>query len=196
MIGQQGQPVGAVLAGGLGRRLGGAKASLPLAGRPLVSYPVRALRQVLERVVIVAKPDTDLPDLPGVEVWVEPPVPRHPLSGLTHALRLAGENGVLVCACDLPLITPGLVREILARGSDGAPAVIVRAAGRWQPLLGYYRPAALEPLAGALRGGPPPLRDAVAALDPRLYDVDDATLLFNVNTREDVLEASGLLEGA
>ena len=72
------QPVGVVLAGGQGQRIGGEKAVVSLGGQPLVSYPVQALRSVLFEVRVVAKPGTELPALHGVEIWIEPPEPRHP----------------------------------------------------------------------------------------------------------------------
>jgi molybdopterin-guanine dinucleotide biosynthesis protein A len=60
--------IGVVLAGGEGKRLGGgSKAAAPLAGRPLVEYPLEALAEVCERVVIVCKRDTLLPELTGAE---------------------------------------------------------------------------------------------------------------------------------
>lgn len=195
MSGEEIQPIGVVLAGGLGRRLGGPKATVRLGGRPLISYPLRALRAALEKVVIVAKMDSELPRMSGVEVWIEPDLPRHPLAGLVHALTLAGGTPIVVCACDLPLVTPSLVREIVAADPGGAPAVITRSAGTLQPLLGRYEPAALAPLAIALGQEGAPLRDAVAGLDPHIVDVADPTLLFNVNAPEDVLQASALLAG-
>ena len=47
-----------VLAGGAGRRIGGAKAIVELRGTPLVKYPLRALQAVLAEVVVVAKQGT------------------------------------------------------------------------------------------------------------------------------------------
>src|SRR5947207_1104539 len=113
MIGERAAPIGVVLAGGLGRRLGGPKATVALQGRPLISYPLDALRQAVGDVVIVAKVDSKLPRLAGVEVWVEPELPRHPLAGLVHALSLAAGAPIVVCACDLPLVTPALIREVV-----------------------------------------------------------------------------------
>jgi molybdenum cofactor guanylyltransferase len=189
------QPIGVVLAGGLGRRMGGPKATVRLHGRPLISYPVRALRQALGRVVIVAKADTELPRLSGVEVWIEPDLPSHPLCGLVHALSLAGGSPIVVCACDLPLVTPEVIREIAAADSGGAPVVVGRAAGQVQPLLGRYEPAALAALAVALGEEGVPLRDAVGALEPRIVDIADPNLLLNVNAPEDLLHACALLAG-
>src|SRR5437764_7340068 len=97
--------MGAVLAGGAGRRLGAeSKAAAELAGRPLASYPAAALGTVCERVAVVCKPSTELPELDGVKRWDEPEEPRHPIAGIVHALERAA-GPVLVCACDMPFVT-------------------------------------------------------------------------------------------
>src|SRR6478609_3299075 len=88
-------PVGVVLAGGRGRRIGGDKAIVELEGRPLVLYPVEALHEVCDDVAVVAKRDSLLPALAGVaDLWVEPDEPRHPLAGVAHALHLAAGRSV------------------------------------------------------------------------------------------------------
>ncbi|MDQ6605984.1 MAG: NTP transferase domain-containing protein, partial [Actinomycetota bacterium] len=102
------EPIGVVLAGGRGRRMGGEKATVLLAGQPLIAYPLQALAETVAEVRIIAKPDTELPNIAGVTVWIEPESPRHPLVGIVHALALAEGRAVLVCACDLPLVTPAL----------------------------------------------------------------------------------------
>jgi molybdopterin-guanine dinucleotide biosynthesis protein A len=186
-------PLGVVLAGGLGRRLGGSKATVGVNGLPLITYPVKALQRALGEVVIAAKVDTELPILPGVAVWMEPEKPCHPLIGIVHALELARGRSVLVCACDLPLVTPELVRGIARADAQGAAAVVSRVEGRPQPVLARYLPAALAPLSSALEEEGVPLVEAVERLNPHYYDVPDPTLLFNVNTPEDLLRAGALL---
>ena len=51
----------AVLAGGLGSRIGGDKALVQLAGRPLISYPLAAAQAAGLDAVVVAKRSTSLP---------------------------------------------------------------------------------------------------------------------------------------
>jgi molybdenum cofactor guanylyltransferase len=186
------EPVGVVLAGGLGRRLGGSKATVGLGGQPLITYPLGALQEALDSVVIVAKADSELPTLPGIEVWMEPPEPRHPLTGIVHALGLAEGRPVLVCAGDLPLVPPDLIRRLA--GADPGEALVVAAScgGLLQPLLARYEPEALEPLAAALRQGAS-VREAVSAAGVRPFEVSDERFLFNVNTPEDLLQAGALL---
>jgi len=183
-----------VLAGGLGRRIGGAKAGVHLHRRALISYPLEAVWRALGNVTIVTKIDSELPSLPGVAVWVEPQEPRHPLTGIVHALVMSEGRPVLVCAADMPLVTPELISAIARADPVGAPAVVASTGGELQPLLGCYQPEALEPLTAANAGGAVALRDAVAALGPSRYEVEDPDELFNVNSPTDLLQAAAMLD--
>jgi molybdopterin-guanine dinucleotide biosynthesis protein A len=186
-------PIGVILAGGEGTRIGGSKAVVNLDGRPLISYPLETMSRAVGTVAIVAKIDTQLPSVAGATVWIEPDEPRHPLAGIVHALGLAEGRPVMVSAVDLPFVTSGLIRRIVETDGGGAPAVIAGRDGRIQPLLGCYRPEALEPLSAMLKRAHVPVRDAVAALDPVIHEVEDADELFNVNSPADLLQASAML---
>lgn len=182
--------MGAVLAGGGGRRLGApSKAAAELAGRPLVSYPVAALAATCERVAVVCKPSSALPELDGAERWDEPERPRHPRVGIAHALEQAGE-AVLVCACDMPFVTSDACRTILAAAGPGSSAAVAVAGGVLQPVLGVYAPAALEVLA---EGDPDAsLTSAVERLDPVRVALPPA-LVRSVNTPEELAAAEAEL---
>jgi molybdopterin-guanine dinucleotide biosynthesis protein A len=179
-----GAVIGAVLAGGAGRRLGGDKPVALLGGRPLISYPLAALAAVCERVAVVCKPATVLPELDGVERWDEPEQPRHPLTGIVHALEVA-EAPVLVCAADMPFVTSDACRTLLEATGD-TPAVVAIAGGVLQPVLGLYAPAALP----TLRSAPPdaPLTETVAALAPVRVALPPA-LVRSVDTPQELQEA-------
>jgi molybdopterin-guanine dinucleotide biosynthesis protein A len=187
------EPVGVILAGGLGRRIGGAKALLELGGRPLLLYPLGAMQAALQDVAVIAKPDTELPEIPGARVWREPERPRHPLLGIRRALELAAGRAVMVCAADMPFVPPELLRRIALTDPGRAPAVVASRRGETQPLLGCYHRAAATwlPLAAIAAGHP--ARELVAALGPRIVEVDDPRALFNVNTPGELREAEALL---
>ena len=188
------EPIGVILAGGSGRRIGGSKAIVALAGTPLIAYPLQAVRDALGDVAIVAKTETQLPSLPGVTVWIEPDEPRHPLAGIMHALALAEQRPVLICAADLPFVTPGLVAELAAADPGRAPAVLAALRGDVHPLLGCYQPEALELLAPAALVPDRPLRESVAAIGPVALEVSNPDLLFDINTPDDLLQAAAMLD--
>lgn len=192
--GRRSLPVGVVLAGGRGRRLGGGKAVAQLCGRPMISYPLAALEAVLAEVVVVAKAETELPSLPSsTRLWSEPEPLQHPLIGLRTALELAAGRTVLVCAVDLPLVKPALVKRLAFAQPESALAVVASQGDAIQPLLGRYSGRALELLQ---RADPEiPLRRAVGALEPQRIEVSDPLELFNVNTPPDLARAAALLCG-
>jgi molybdopterin-guanine dinucleotide biosynthesis protein A len=149
---------------------------------------------VLEEVVVVAKPGTELPSLPGVSVWLEPVTPQHPLIGIIHALALAGRRPIVTCATDMPFVPPRLIEQIASAPDGGAPAIVAAHDGELHPLLGRYLPQAAIPLAAAAATPGLPLREAVRGLGPRLIEVEDAEALFNINAPEDLLHASAMLD--
>jgi molybdenum cofactor guanylyltransferase len=187
-------PLGVILAGGLGRRIGGSKAVVQLAGEPLISYPLQAMRTALGDVAVIAKADTELPSMPGVAVWVEPDLPRHPVVGIVQALALAEGRSVVVCASDLPFVTPELIYRFATADLGKSPAVVACCGTDVQPLLGCYAPRSLEPLRSGLRTDPP-VRELVASLRPQMLEVGDPELLFNINAPEDLLHAAAILDG-
>jgi molybdenum cofactor guanylyltransferase len=187
--------IGAVLAGGRGRRLGGSKPSAQLLGRPLAAYPAAALAGVCERVAVVCKAHTELPELGGwvgtePVRWNEPDEPQHPLTGILHALERAG-GPVLVCAADMPFVTADALRTLL-QAAGGAPAVVAVADGVLQPVLGLYAPAALERLRAAPADAP--LTHTVESLEPARAALPPA-LVRSVDTAEELAEAEKILGG-
>lgn len=185
-----GRPLGVVLAGGRGSRLGGDKPRAPLAGLPLISYPLAALAAAGIEAFVVAKAATDLPPL-EVEIVAEPDEPSHPLVGIVTALRHA-DRPLVVLGCDFPFLPPPLLREL----ADAAEALVVPAlGGEPQPLVARWSPNLLPRLEAAL-AREEPLRRTVAALGPRLLGDaelapfgDPGRILFNVNSAADLRAA-------
>ena len=185
---------GGVLAGGAGSRMGEPKAGIRLAGRPLIAYPIDAVRAAGLEPVVVAKPESPLPDV-GCPVIHDGDARRHPAAGILAALRAEGGAPVVVVACDMPFVPPELL-DLLA-GLDAAAAV-PRVHGRLEPLLARYAPAAIPALEGAAGGGA--LHEAIAALDPVIVEEADMArfgeperMVSNVNDRAALAAAERLL---
>lgn len=176
-----------MIAGGRGRRLGGAKATAELEGRPLLSHALAVLRAVTDEIAVVAKPGTALPDdLHGAERWHDDQAGFHPRHGLVTALRRAAGAPVLALAVDLPRVTPDDLHRLLGAATTSS-AVASDPTGRLQPLLAVYTPDALATLESA----PPdePLTRTVRRLRPVLVDVPSRSLV-NVNTPDDLSDAA------
>jgi molybdopterin-guanine dinucleotide biosynthesis protein A len=165
-----------------------------LAGRPLILYPLEALAPVCARLAVVCKAGTLLPELPpDVERWDEPDEPRHPLTGILHALETAGAP-VLVCAADMPFVTAAACGELLTASGGGRGCAVAGGPGGLEPLLGAYRLGAETPLRAAANAGAS-ARESVASLDPVVVAFP-AELTWSVNTPEDLDAAAARLSGS
>ena len=127
---------GIVLAAGRSRRMGRAKALLPVgsSGETFVARIVRMLRDGGVDDVLIVVADEE-PSIAAALVDVEPPprcvVNRTPDSGQHSSLQVGlrevdrpGVGGVLATLVDVPLITAGVVRALLeAHSRTRAPVV-------------------------------------------------------------------------
>ena len=172
----------AVLAGGASRRMGSPKARVELGSRPLIAWPIAAAIEAGLAAVVVAKPGSDLPPL-DVPVWEEPEQPAHPLTGIIAALERAGPRGVVVLACDMPFVSPGLIARL------GACSDVATPAGEAFPAR--YTPAALAVLRAALERAAP-LREVLAELGATEIAAGGHELL-GVNDPEALARAEALL---
>ena len=191
-------PLGGVLVGGRSLRFGSDKAVADVGGRSMAARAVDTLRAVADPVVLLGGDGTlgrrlALPwradDRPG----------RGPLSGLAAGLRWAGElgrSGLAVLPCDLPLVTPDVLKAVAAAIRPGLDAVVVAAdepAGV-QPLCGWYAAGALGAVEAALDRGRHSARELVGRLRVAYVRLDgardgDSLALLNVNTRADLAQA-------
>lgn len=143
---------GLILVGGGSVRMGANKALLPVGGVPLIERVRRALAPLCTEILLIANeagPYTSLglPIVPDLESG------RGPLMGLYSGLRAAQGELALLLACDMPFVSPDLLRYLidLAPGHD---VVIPRTADGLHPLHALYRRATCLPaIATALAAG-------------------------------------------
>jgi molybdopterin-guanine dinucleotide biosynthesis protein A len=188
---------GVILAGGEGRRMGGAdKALLLLDGRPLVSHAIDRLLPQVEALAISANGDPARLARFGLPVIADDER-RGPLSGILTGLRRAAAQGAshLVSApVDVPFLPPDLVPRLLLAAEDRP--VLARAGGRVHPVAALW-PVTLAPaLADFLASGAKPkVMDFAAAQGAVTADFPDDGAFANVNTPEDLAAAEALLRG-
>ena len=143
------RPLGAILAGGAGSRMGGDKAMADLGGRPLIAHIAAALDAAGCDVVAVGRTEA----VAGIRAVPDDAGGRGPAAGLRTALRVADGRPVVLVATDQPLLIPDTVASMLQL--HGA-AVVPIADGTRQVLCAVYRDACLEPLEALLATDPTP----------------------------------------
>lgn len=128
---------GIVLSGGENRRMGADKAFLKLSGVPLIEHVLRALRSVVNRIIIVTNSPAAYGSYDAV-VATDAFDKRGPLTGIYSGLCKSTDEYNVVVACDMPFLNPKLLSYMigLAEGHDiVAPSV----GGFVEPLHAVYR---------------------------------------------------------
>ena len=184
---------GIVLCGGKSSRMGTSKALLPFGPETMLQRVVRILSTVVTPIVVVAAVDQELPALPAdIAIARDEREGRGPLQGLAAGLRAlpADVEAAYVTSCDVPLLVPGFVRQMLALAA-GHDVALIDIDGFAHPLSAVYRRDVLphvEALLASDRLRPAYLFELVQTrrVAPAEMTADPALLtLRNLNTRED-----------
>jgi molybdenum cofactor guanylyltransferase len=162
-----------LLVGGASERFGSPKALVPFRGETLAERAWRLLGEVCDEVIAVGKVADGL-DLP-FPVLDDGAEERAPVFGVIAGIRAAAHDTCVVLPVDTPLVTPELLRELLAAG----------AVPQTGPLPGVYTMSLLHELERRVAVGELSLR----GVNPTAIQVDE-TLLLNVNTPTDLVVAA------
>jgi molybdenum cofactor guanylyltransferase len=186
-----------VLCGGKSTRMGTPKALLPFGPETMLQRVVRLLADVVSPIVVVAATDQLLPELPReVIVTRDEQEGRGPLEGLRAGLKALPTDveAAYVTSCDVPLLEPAFVREMLDL-ANGFDIAVMEIDGFPHPLSAVYRRAVLshvEELLAANRLRPVYLFDRVKTRRVRPDEITtdpELRTLRNLNTREEYEQA-------
>ena len=148
---------------------------------------------MVEPIVAVAAADQDLPELPAdVIVTRDEREGRGPLEGLRAGLKAlpAHVDAAYVTSCDVPLLVPGFVAQMLDL-ADGYDIAVMEIDGFAHPLSAVYRVTTLPHVEELLRNDrlrPAFLFDAVNTRRVRPGEMTadpDLRTLRNLNTPQD-----------
>jgi len=188
---------GIVLCGGKSTRMGRSKALLPFGPETMLQRVVRLLGSVVQPIVAVAAVDQVLSTLPAsVIVTRDEREGRGPLEGLRAGLKALPPDveGAYVTSCDVPLLVPGFVGEMLNL-ADGFDIAVMEVDGFVHPLSAVYCRTTLpyvEDLLARDRLRPAFLFDAVRTRRVTAAEITsdpDLRTLRNLNTPEDYQRA-------
>lgn len=184
---------GVVLAGGLGRRMGGVDKGLqPLDGQPMVARVIDRLRPQVDELLINANRHPDryaafghrvVPD--AIEGFAGP------LAGLERGLSEATHPLVVTAPCDSPFLPLDLVARLRdALLDQQADVAVALARGRQQPVFSLCHVRLRDGLRDYLSGGGRKIDRWYAALQVVEVAFDDQPRAFdNINTPDELSDA-------
>lgn len=188
---------GVILAGGESRRMGSDKSLLPFFGARFIDHVYRTMAELFEEVIIV----TNSPDL-----YAELPCSKVPdiyyaqgsLAGIHSAVCHASNDRVFVAACDMPFLSPAVVRSLCERAGQADVIIPVHEGGA-EPLHALYSKRCIAPMEDALDCG----QKRIVSFFPRVdvceintaewHALDPESLsLRNINTPEEYFHLRGM----
>ena len=185
---------GVILAGGLGRRMGGADKGLQLLnGKPLVSWVLERLSPQVGDVLINANRNIArysslgsrvIPDMDGQQAG--------PLAGLQRGLMEASGELVVTVPCDSPCFPMDLVQRLSVPLRDkNVELAMVRTANRIQPVFCMARKSLLPQLTAFIEDGGRKVDAWFATLRTAAVDFGNEADFTNINTLDELKAAEG-----
>lgn len=194
-----------ILAGGQSKRLGQNKGLALLAGKPLISYVIDAVQDLVEEVIVVVNSKNQVEDfkfLHNAQIIVDELELHSPLVGALTGFKAAKGEYALLLPCDVPFTSKNLLMLLLDL-CVGVNAAIPRwPNGYIEPLQAAYRiEAAAKAAEAALIEGKLNMKAMIEKLRKVRYistlvlkQLDpNLTFFVNVNTPLDLKKAERML---
>ena len=186
---------GIILAGGKSTRLGRDKASEILLERSLLQRVVDHLDGVVDEIVVVKAPDQSLPATVSTTPLrvVEDAYPgTGPLGGVYTGLISTEAPGIVAVACDMPVLQPALLRELL-RLLPGHDLVAPIKESLPEPLCTAYAKSCIDTIRARLDAGEYKASGYFDEVDALLLEPDawqpfdpDGLSFLNINLEDDL----------
>ncbi|WP_457750484.1 molybdenum cofactor guanylyltransferase MobA [Thermococcus sp.] len=184
--------IGAILAGGRGKRFGGNKLLYKVNGRPLILHTIERLEKAreIDEIVLIASEENakKLREL-GCRVLVDELL-IGPIGGVYTALSL---GDAFVVAGDMPLIVPEFVDFLISKFRESGKIACVP---RWEngylePLHTPYSRTFRKLLEEKIKTGNYALNQAIREVSPCYISIESLPeewrgSFFNVNTKRDL----------
>jgi molybdopterin-guanine dinucleotide biosynthesis protein A len=178
--------------------MGVAKATLPFGGEPMLARVVRLLSEVVRPIVVVGAPGQAIAAMPAeILIAFDRRENRGPLEGLGAGLEALGDSveAVYATSCDVPLLTPAVVRKMIER--LGRHEIAVPVDGKFtHPLAAVYRTSVRDKVAALLAEDRLRTSDLLGRCDTLCVPVDELRqvdpellTLANLNRPEDYFAA-------
>ncbi|MBM3392469.1 MAG: molybdenum cofactor guanylyltransferase MobA [Betaproteobacteria bacterium] len=182
---------GLVLAGGLGRRMGGRDKGLQaFRGKPMVSWAIERLTPQVDSLLINANQN-----LEAYRAFGHPVIPDRiggfagPLAGLHAGLSACETPLIVTVPCDSPFLPADLVARLRAAlEADGADLVVAKTGDQPHPVFSLVRREVLDGLAAFLEGGGRKVDAWYAALKVAEVPFPDERAFANINTLHELNE--------
>lgn len=136
-----------ILAGGSGKRAGGAKIFLSIEGRCLILEVLERALNLFSQVIIACRREDvgllgrmieSLPEKGRIRIVSDRVEGLGPLEGIAVGLKASEKEWTFVMGCDMPLVNGAVVKLMWSKREGDRDAVVARIGGFLEPLHAFY----------------------------------------------------------
>lgn len=180
---------GLLLAGGLGRRMGGQdKGLVNFDGKPIASRVIERLQPQVGAFLINANRNLNAWQSYGVPV-VSDVIGGFsgPLAGIHAGLTVCKTPWLASAPCDSPFLPNDLVEKLAEKVvAEQADIAVARCAGKLQPVFALLRTSLLPSLDRQLHSGQRKIQSWLETLNSVTVDFPDPAAFVNINTLDEL----------
>ncbi|MBW8348446.1 molybdenum cofactor guanylyltransferase [Bacillus sp. IITD106] len=186
-----------ILAGGKSSRMGENKALMTIAGKRVIDRIIEEFTHVSEKVIVIANDElSQIGDSVVILEDFKPYKGEGPLAGMLTGLAAAKEGPCFVIACDMPFASSKLAKQLEQKLIENKlEAVVPVADGQIHPLCAVYNARIQNEVIGVLKEGKRAVKSLLDRIKVEYIEMDKSLEFWNMNTREDYVEAKKLIEG-
>lgn len=180
-----------ILAGGKSSRFGKDKAFITIKGASLIKKQIKLLKKIFKRVIIVTN-NPDKYKFKGVKVIRDVIPGLGPLSGIHSGLLASATNYNFVVGCDMPFLSPGLIKYMISK-AKGFDIVVPKLKKGYETLFAVYSKNCIAPISSILSKDNFKVRQLfkkVKVKEIREREIkkfgSPETIFFNINTLQDL----------
>ncbi len=188
---------GIILCGGKSCRFGQDKGLCTLAGKPMIEYPLNALKNICNDIIISSN-DPRYDNI-GYKVIRDNVKNIGPLGGIYSALQESNTIDNLIVSCDMPFINDRLLKYIIDNKNDHLVAAAFE--GQFvEPLCSYYNKGVLPVIEKLIEEKQFKLRLLLEKANYKKIIIDEKLnfyqnhLFLNINTRKEYELAEKILK--
>lgn len=125
-----------ILCGGKSSRMQSEKGLVLFQGKPFIEHIIQAILPVTENIQLIT--NTKEYDYLPCQKIADIVKDKGPLGGIYTALTNSETEFNLILSCDIPLISSGLLAELISKQNQEAQITVFATESRMHPLIGIY----------------------------------------------------------
>ena len=175
-----------ILCGGKSSRMQSEKGLVLFQGKPFIEHIIKAVLPVTDQIkLITAANEYDY--LPYQKI-PDSIADKGPLGGIYTALSHSETEFNLILSCDIPLISTGLLSELISKHNEEALITVFASDSRLHPLIGIYSTKVLPVIKSAIDNDDLKMMNLIANIPHQIISIDESENfhLTNINSADEL----------